>query len=214
MIITWLIHWMAATMPESIHWSSLDGYAHTLDLDYYVLCYGWLRPYHIYHVLEISVVLLYASSPAAAFSVAHVLVKHFTPLSRASCFRGHLLHSNLSPFVTVPVTPLPHFRGLIPRPVRSDMTWKHLHHTPLSVDFICPEDISCRIPLKSPLSPLAQFTNVLLAPMGEIQQRGRASWRSVSESDPRQTNLAKFLTNRHVKVLSNSWTLSVNAFRG
>ena len=81
MIITWLIHWMAATMPESIHWSSLDGCAHTLDLDYYVLCYGWLRPYHIYHVLEISVVLLYAGSPAAAFSVVHVRVKHFAPRS-------------------------------------------------------------------------------------------------------------------------------------
>ena len=81
MIITWLIHWMVATMPESIHWSSLDGCAHTLNLDYYVLCYGWLRPHHIYHVLEISVVLLYAGSPATAFSVAHVLVNHFTPLS-------------------------------------------------------------------------------------------------------------------------------------
>ena len=60
---------------------SLDGCAHAMDLDYYVLCYGWLHPYHIYHVLEISVVLLYAGSLAAAFSVAHVLVKHFTPLS-------------------------------------------------------------------------------------------------------------------------------------
>ena len=68
---------MAATMPESIHRSSLDGYVHTLDL----LCYGWLRPYHIYHVFEISVVLLYAGSPAAAFSVERVLVKNFIPLS-------------------------------------------------------------------------------------------------------------------------------------
>ena len=63
MIITWLIHWMAVTMPESIHRSPLDGCAHTLDLDYCVLCYGWMRPYHIYHVLEISVVLLYAGFP-------------------------------------------------------------------------------------------------------------------------------------------------------
>jgi len=59
----------------------MDGCVHALDLDYYVLCYGWLCPYHIYHVLEISVVFLYAGSPAAAFSVAHVLVKNFTHLS-------------------------------------------------------------------------------------------------------------------------------------
>ena len=113
---------MAVTMPESIYRSSLDGCAHTLDLDYCVLCYGWLRPYHIYHVLEISVVLLHARSPAAVFLVMHVLVKNCTPLSRASCFRGHLLHSNLSPFVTVLVTPLLHLGGLIPGLVRSDMT--------------------------------------------------------------------------------------------
>lgn len=72
---------MAATMLESIYRSSLDACVHALDLDYYVLCYGWLLPYHIYHVLEISVVLLFAGSPAAVFSVMHVLVNHFTPLS-------------------------------------------------------------------------------------------------------------------------------------
>jgi len=111
-------------MPESIHGSLLDGCTHALDLDYYVLCNGWLHAYHIYHVLEISVVLLYVGSPAAAFSVAHVLVKHFTPLSlsRASCFRGHLLHNNLSPCLTILVTPLPHFGGLILGPVKSDTT--------------------------------------------------------------------------------------------
>ena len=70
---------MDVTMPESIYRSSLDGCAHTLDLDYCVLCYGWLRPYHIYHVLEISVVLLFAGSPAAVFLVTHVLVKAFHP---------------------------------------------------------------------------------------------------------------------------------------
>jgi len=52
-----------------------------MDPDYYVLYYGWLHPYHIHHVLEISVVLLHAGFPAAVFSVARVLVKHFTPLS-------------------------------------------------------------------------------------------------------------------------------------
>jgi len=80
MIIAWPIHWMAVTMPDSIHWSSLDGCAHALDLDYYVLCYRWLHPYHICHVLEISVVFLYVGSLAAVFSVAHVLLKNFTPL--------------------------------------------------------------------------------------------------------------------------------------
>jgi len=75
---------MAATMPESIYRSSLDGCAHTLDLDYYVLWYGWLCPYHVHHVFAISVVLLYAGFLVAVFSVGHVLVKHFTPLSLSS----------------------------------------------------------------------------------------------------------------------------------
>ena len=39
---------MATTIPESIYWSSLDGCDHTLDLDYCILYFGWLRPYHIY----------------------------------------------------------------------------------------------------------------------------------------------------------------------
>ena len=72
---------MAVTIPESIYQSSLDGCVHTLDLDYCILCYGWLRPYHIYHVFEVSVVLLYVVFPTAVFSIGHVLVKHFTPLS-------------------------------------------------------------------------------------------------------------------------------------
>lgn len=127
---------------------------------------------------------------------------------------GDLLHSNLSLFLTVPVTPLPHFGGLIPGPLRSDMIWKHLHHNPLSINFTCPEDISCILPLKNPLFPLAQFPNVLPALMGEIQQIGRASWCSVLVLDPCQPNLVKFLTNWHGKVLSSSWTLSENTFRG
>ena len=72
---------MAATIPKSIYRSSLDGCAHTLDLDYCILCYGWLRPYHIYHLFEILVVLLYAGFLTTVFSVEQVLVKHFTPLS-------------------------------------------------------------------------------------------------------------------------------------
>ena len=71
---------MALTIPESIYQSFLDGCVHTLDPDFYVLCYGWLRPYHVHHVFEILVVLR-ADSPTVVFSVDHVLVNHFTPLS-------------------------------------------------------------------------------------------------------------------------------------
>ena len=132
-------------------------------------------------------------------------------LSRASCSRGHLLHSNLSPFVTILVTPFPHFGGLIPGPVRSDITWKHLHYVPLSMDFICLEDISCRISLKSPLFPLARIHSVSPAPMREILQRGCAHWRSVSESYPRQPCLEKFVN----KCMPESFFLSTHvAFQG
>ena len=72
---------MVVTIPESIYRSLLDGCVHALDLNYCILCYGWLRPYHIYHVFEILVVLFYAGFPTAVFLVGHVLVKHFTPLS-------------------------------------------------------------------------------------------------------------------------------------
>ena len=80
-LFTWLTDWMVATIPESILRSSLDGCVHALDLDGCILCYGWLCPYHIYHVFEISVVLLYAGFLTTEFSVGHVLIKHFTPLS-------------------------------------------------------------------------------------------------------------------------------------
>ena len=90
---------------------SLDGCDHAWV--YLSILTGWLRPYlgsrllctllwmaapipHISCIWDIS-----CTSPrrfsVTVFSVGHVLVKHFTPLSRASCFREHLLHSNLSP---------------------------------------------------------------------------------------------------------------------
>ena len=71
------------------------------------------------------------------------------------------------------------------------------------MDFICPEDISCRISLKSSLFPLARFHSVLLAPMREILQRGHASWHSVSELYSCQPSFGKFLTNKCAKILSN-----------
>ena len=92
----------------------LDGCDHTWV--YLSILTGWLCPClgsgllytllwmaapipHIYHVFETSFVLLHTGFPKAEFSVGHVLVKHFTPLSLswASCFKGHLLHINLSP---------------------------------------------------------------------------------------------------------------------
>jgi len=106
-------------------------------------------------------------------------------------------------FVIVPITLLPYLGGLIPGPVRSDMTWKHLHCVPLSMNFICPEDIFCNIPIKRALFPLAQFHIVSLAPMGEILQIGRTSWRFVSESHSRQPSWVKFLTKKLTKVLPN-----------
>ena len=74
-------------------------------------------------MLEISVVLLYAGSPAAVFSVAHVLVKHFTPLSFGLHALGGICYTVICHRVlAVLVTPLPHFGRLILGPVRSDTT--------------------------------------------------------------------------------------------
>ena len=58
--------WMAASIPWIliIVYFVMDGCAHTT-----------------YHVFEISVVLVYTGFPTAVFSVGHVLIKHFTPLS-------------------------------------------------------------------------------------------------------------------------------------
>jgi len=190
---------------------SLDGCDHAWV--YSLILTGWLRPYlgsgllctllwmaapipHMSCTWDISCISLCRFSGSSVFSCTCSCKAFHPSLSRASCFRGHLLHSNLSPFVTILVTPLPHFGGLIPGPVRSDTTWKHLHHIPLSMDFTCPEDISCKIPLKNPLFPLVRFPNVLLVPMGEIQQRGHASWHSVPVSDPRQSNLVKFFNKQ------------------
>ena len=133
--------------------------------------------------------------------------KAFDPsLSRASCFRGHLLHNNLSPFVTVPVTPLPHLGGPIPGLVRSDKTWNHLHHSPLNMSFICPEDISCSLPLKTTLFTLALVPCVMPAPMGKILIKGRAI-SALSQSRNRANHFGQsFELTKPPKVLSNSFT--------
>ena len=163
---------------------SLDGCDHAWV--YLSILTGWLCPYlgsrflcallwmvapipHISCTWDINCTYLRRFSGGSVFSYA-CSCKSISPLSlpRASCFRGHLLHSNLSPFVTVPVSPLPYIGGLISGLVRSDITWNHLHYIPLSVSFICPEDISCRIPIKRPIFALVRFHIVLLTPMGEI----------------------------------------------
>ena len=123
---------------------------------------------HISCTWDISCTSLCRFSGSSIFSCMCSCKAFHPSLSQASCFRGHLLHTNLSPFVTVPVTPFPHFGGLIPEPVRSDITWKHLHYVPLSMDFICPEDISCRIPMKIALFSLARVHSLLPALMREI----------------------------------------------
>ena len=58
--------WMAASIPWIliIVYSIMDGCTHTT-----------------YHVFEISVVFFYAGFPMVVFSVGHVLIKNFTPLS-------------------------------------------------------------------------------------------------------------------------------------
>ena len=100
---------MEVTIPESIYRSSLDGCIHTLDLDYFILCYGWPIP-HTYHAFETSVVLPHASFLTAEFSVGHVLVKHFTPLSLSGLML--LGESVTQQFVTVPAIPHPaHWRA-------------------------------------------------------------------------------------------------------
>ena len=172
---------------------SLDGY------DQARVCLsiltGWLRPYlgsrFLCTLLWIDMPIPHISCTwdisctSCRFSSSRVFswpcyCKEFHPsLSRASCFRGHLLHSILS-LSLLPL--LPHIGGPIPGPVRSDITWKHLHCIPLSMYFICPEDTFCKIPINIAFFPLALFHSVSLALMGEILQRGRASWRSVSES--------------------------------
>ena len=169
---------MAATIPESIYRSSLDGCIHSLDLDYSILYYGWLRPYHIHHVFEILVVLVCAGFPTTVFSVGHVLIKHFTPLSlsRASCFRVHMLHRNLSPSLQSLV---PHIGGPILWPVSSDMTWNHFHGIPLDRYNHSSEDCFLWKALKIDLLALARPASWALVPMGEIRQRWCANWCSV-----------------------------------
>jgi len=149
--------------------SSLGGCTHTLDLVYHILYYGWLCPYHLYHVSwDISCTSPCRFSGGSASSDACSCKAFHPSLSRASCFRGHLLHSNLSPFVTVPVTLLLHLEGFIPGLVISDKTWNYLHYSPLDMSFTYPEDNSWSLPMKIALFALARVHYALLAPMGKI----------------------------------------------
>ena len=81
--------WMATTIPESIYWSLvLDGCVHTSNLVYICTLLWMVVPMPHLHVSEISVVFVLAGLPL--------------PLSRTSCFRGHLLHNILSPSLQSP----------------------------------------------------------------------------------------------------------------
>ena len=72
---------MVATIPESIYGSFLlDGYVHTSDLSFYVLYYGWLRPYLISCIRDISCICNCRFSDNGVW-VEHVLIKNFTPPS-------------------------------------------------------------------------------------------------------------------------------------
>ena len=144
-------YWMAAPIPwiQIFMYSVMDGCAHTTYIMY-------LR-YQLYFLCRFSGGSVF-SRPCSC--------KAFHPsLSRASWFRGHLLHNNLLPSL---LSLLPRIGGLILGPVRSDISWKHLHYIPLSMYFICSADTFCKIPIKIALFPLALFHSVSLAPMGEI----------------------------------------------
>ena len=136
-----------------------------------------------------------------------VSIKHFTPLSpsRNSCFRGHLLHSNLSPLVTVPIALFPYIGGRIPGPMSSDITQKHLHYVPLSMYFMFPEDTFYRLSLKSALFPLAQVHSILPAPIMETLKTGRDHWCSVLEQQSCQPSLVMLFALTHVRLLFPSF---------
>ena len=197
---------------------SLDGCDHAWV--YSSILTGWLCPYpgsrllctllwmaapipHISCTWDISCTSLRKFSNGGVFSCTCSCKEFHPSLSRASCFREHLLHNNLSPFVTIPATPFLHIGGFIPGLVRSDITWNHLHYIPLSMNFTCLEETFCRIPIKIALFPLVRVHSVTVVPMGEIHQRGRASWCFVLESQSRQPSWVKFLTNKLLKVLRN-----------
>ena len=173
-----LIGWLRPYLSLLI-WSSLDGCAHTLDLDYSVLCFGWLRPYHIY-IMYLRYQLYFSTQVfwRRGFSWTCSRKAFHPSLSRASYFRGHLLHNNLSPSLPFPV---PHNGGPILWPVNIVMPSKHHQCIPLSMSFICPKDISLQKSWKTSLFALARADSSILVPMGKILQRGRANWRSVPE---------------------------------
>ena len=161
---------------------------------------------HISCTWDISCTSFYRFSGSRVFSHTCSCKALHPSLSRASCLRGHLLLSNLSPFVTVPVTPLRNLGGRIPGLVRSDKTWNHLHHSPLNMSFICPEDISCSFPLKIALFTLALAHCVLPAPMGKILLKGRTI-SALSQSRNRANHFGQsFELIKPPKVLSSSFT--------
>ena len=64
-----------------------------------------------------------------------------------------------------------------------------------------PEDIFCRLSLKSDLFPLVQVHSILPAPIMEILKRGRDHWRSVLEQQSRQPSLVMLFALTHARLL-------------
>ena len=157
--------WMAAPIPwiQIIAHSVSDGYVHTTSTS----C-TW----------DISCIFLRRFFRRRTFSWTCSRKAFHPSPSRASYFRGHLLHSNLSPSLPFPI---PHNGGPILWPVNIVMPWKHHQCIPLNMSFICPWDISLRKSWKTSLLALARASSSVLAPMEKLMQRGRATWRSVIE---------------------------------
>ena len=82
-MISYMTHWLDGCDHTWVYLSILTGWlCHALDLDYCILCYGWLCPYRIY-IMYLRYQLYFSMQVFQwrCFSVEHVLVKHFTPLS-------------------------------------------------------------------------------------------------------------------------------------
>src|ERR1700728_4599787 len=81
---------------------------------------GWLRPYHIYHVFELS----YCISPCRfSAAVGYDLVKHFTSLSLEAHALGGICYAVICHRWSASLLPpLSHIGGHIYGPVTSDTT--------------------------------------------------------------------------------------------
>ena len=162
---------MAASMPWIwiIVYSIMDGCTHTT----YISC-----------IWDISCTSLRRFSDGGVFSWTRSRKAFHHSLSLGPHALGGLCYTAICHCPCN--SPSRKIGGLISWPMSSEITWKHFHGIPLNMHSHCPEDNSLWKTLKTPLFALAWVASSLLAPMGEILQRGRANWRSVPESHSRQ----------------------------